>query len=93
MPGSIQSCGRPDAPTSLTDAVYRVLVRARTAVGAFGVFAINGQLVLSNATSVRFASLQEDYPEALLGTYGPDVTVADVLDDLRGHFFDGEGRP
>jgi len=83
---------RAKKPTmSLTEAVHRVLVRVRASVQPFGVFVIDGRLVISNARSDRFQALQRRSPSSLIGTYGPGLKIADALDDLCDHFSDDEG--
>ncbi|KIF80787.1 hypothetical protein [Noviherbaspirillum autotrophicum] len=76
------------AATSLTEAIHRVLSRTHTNAQPFGVFAISGRLVISNANTDRFKALQRRAPEAFIGMYGPGLRIADALEDLCEHFTD-----
>jgi hypothetical protein len=52
------------------------------------VFAISGRLVISNLDTDRFKTLRRRSAHAFVGTYGPGLSIADVLEDLREYFSD-----
>ncbi|WP_089401411.1 hypothetical protein [Noviherbaspirillum humi] len=74
--------------TQLTDAIQRILTRAKSSPHPFAVFVNGGALVLSNMNSLHFKTFHQRYPDALIAIYGPGLTVTAVLDDLREHFPD-----
>jgi len=75
-------------PVRLTDVVHRILARALSNSKTFGVFVLDGRIVLSNVGSVRFSQLERRWSDHLVGTYGPGVKVGDLLDDFKEHFSD-----
>lgn len=73
-------------PTTLTEAVRRILIRAHSNAQPFGAFMISGQLLFSNTKATRFEGLQQHWPDALVGAYTKEVNVANLIDDLNGYF-------
>jgi len=74
------------APTSLTEAVRRVLVRISASPQPFGVFDMEGSLVIYTVSGPRFSSLSTAAPDSLIGIYDRNVTITGLIDDLKCHF-------
>lgn len=72
----------------LTEAVHRVLARSLTNDQPFGVFAVDGRLIISNINTDRFKTLQRRHSEVFVGTYGPGLKVTSALEDLSEFFSD-----
>lgn len=75
-------------PMSLTEVVHRVLQRVLNNTEPFGVFAVNGKLVLSNTNTDRFKCLRRRSAASFIAIYGPGLKVADLIEDLRDFFSD-----
>ncbi len=76
---------------TLTDAVLRVLTRTRVSAQPFAVFVVDGQMVLSNTQTARYAELERRHCDALVGTYQRGVTVTALVEDL-GEWFGELGQ-
>ena len=75
-------------PMRLTDVVHRVLARALTNPKTFGVFVLDGRILLFNVGTVRFSQMERRWSDHLVGTYGPGVKVSDLVDDFKEYFSD-----